>query len=534
MKKVKYNVNKAISYIRYSTPKQRQGDSYRRQIKAAESYCNENDLELDHTILDDGVSGFTGRNAKAGALAQLLYDIDTGRIPRDITLIIESLDRLTRMEVEKAMNLLLSIVDKGVTIVTLMDNQVYRSGEMDMIRLMTSLVFMSRAHEESATKSRRLSAVWDKKRDQMRSGQRQHTRRPDWIDESYQVIPEKALSVKRLFDYLESGLGAAAVMRKLNSEGYTAPSGKPWALTSIKNLMNTQTVIGNYQPHVKQGQKRVPVGDIIEGYFPAIVEQSVYWKVRHMRKESQGSNALRRGVISNLFTGLVYCEHCGETCRYVSKGKNKDGSRLDYLVCLNRFKGLECEATYMHYSHVEKVVLTYLVMEGIDTALDKKPQTDVSHLKGELSAIKDGIDNVTDAIAQIGLNTALTERLNKLTKREVELKALIESSQMPAEKGDLKEKLQALSGSINDLAVRAHMHRLLQGVDLKVLVGHDKLIINAKNTLTRTLDHGVYTWRSDSGFTMQILKSGYIEQQQAIGRDCSHLKGFKTGVFEYN
>lgn len=517
-------VKSAISYIRYSTPKQRQGDSYRRQIKAAKDYCEINGLELDLTILDDGVSGFTGRNARQGALANLLQDIDSGRIPSDVTIIIESLDRLTRMEVERAMNLLLSIVERGVTIVTLMDGQEYRSGQMDMIRLMTSLVYMSRAHEESATKSRRLSAVWDKKRDEMREGKHHCPRLPDWVDKDYQLIPEKAESVRRLFAYLADGLGSAAAMRRLNGEGCYAPSGKPWALTSIKRLIESQIVLGHYQPYLKKDGKRVPAGDSIEGYYPQVIEPELYWKVKNMKRENKGSNGIKKGKVSNLFSRLVFCEHCGATCRYVNKGKRADGKDASFLICSSRYKGLPCQAEYMDYTQVETVLLPLLVQEGVASSPSDTGASGVAHLRGELADVQSGLKNITDAIESIGLNAVLTDRLNKLTLRESELKTAIENANMVKTKPEFKETLQTLLLQIDDDKIRAELYRLFQDQGLHIVLGKDRLTVNDKYNLERSLERGVYTWTCKGHYSLQMLKAGYIAQQEAVGRDCSHLK----------
>jgi len=53
---------KAYSYIRFSTEKQKFGDSFRRQFEATEKFVNENGLELDETLTlhDLGMSAFTG------------------------------------------------------------------------------------------------------------------------------------------------------------------------------------------------------------------------------------------------------------------------------------------------------------------------------------------------------------------------------------------------------------------------------------------------------------------------------------------
>ena len=59
---------RAYSYVRFSTPEQAQGDSYRRQIESAEEYARLHDLEMDAKLrfADRGLSAYRGANAEIG------------------------------------------------------------------------------------------------------------------------------------------------------------------------------------------------------------------------------------------------------------------------------------------------------------------------------------------------------------------------------------------------------------------------------------------------------------------------------------
>jgi DNA invertase Pin-like site-specific DNA recombinase len=61
----------AISYIRFSTVAQREGDSTRRQTEATEAYCKKHGLTLtdEYRLKDLGKSAYTGVNRATGALA---------------------------------------------------------------------------------------------------------------------------------------------------------------------------------------------------------------------------------------------------------------------------------------------------------------------------------------------------------------------------------------------------------------------------------------------------------------------------------
>ena len=110
---------------------------------------------------DIGLSAYSGANISEGALGKFIASIEQGSVASGSVLIVELLDRLSRQQTSKALLLLLRIVEKGITIATLIDGQTY-SDSVDTYQLMMSLVIMQRAHDESLTKSDRLTAVWDR------------------------------------------------------------------------------------------------------------------------------------------------------------------------------------------------------------------------------------------------------------------------------------------------------------------------------------------------------------------------------------
>ena len=64
----------AISYIRYSSEPQGQGDSLRRQLSKTVNFCTRHGLTLDEGISyqDLGVSAGSGRNVSEGDLGRFL------------------------------------------------------------------------------------------------------------------------------------------------------------------------------------------------------------------------------------------------------------------------------------------------------------------------------------------------------------------------------------------------------------------------------------------------------------------------------
>ena len=95
-------MKKAYSYIRFSTPEQRKGNSLERQLDRTRNYCAQNGLTLDESLkADDGYFAFRGTNIKKGSLGQFLAMVKRGEVPTGTALVIENLDRLSRQGTRK-------------------------------------------------------------------------------------------------------------------------------------------------------------------------------------------------------------------------------------------------------------------------------------------------------------------------------------------------------------------------------------------------------------------------------------------------
>ncbi|RYE75831.1 MAG: hypothetical protein EOP19_25395, partial [Hyphomicrobiales bacterium] len=221
---------KAYSYIRFSTPEQAKGDSLRRQLEGARKYCAEHGLELDDSLRDLGRSAYRGVTSKKNsALGRFLQLVEDGEVPRGSFLIVESLDRLSREEVIDAALRLLALINAGITVVTLSDRQTYsRDGVRDnWTLLILSLSVMARAHEESKIKGQRVGKAWAQKRlKAQEEGQAMTSICPGWIKlvggpkrGRYELIPERAAIVKRIFEDAVGGLGRRSIAKQLNAEG---------------------------------------------------------------------------------------------------------------------------------------------------------------------------------------------------------------------------------------------------------------------------------------------------------------------------
>lgn len=352
---------KAISYIRMSTTQQLSGDSLRRQTEQARTYAQKHGLELDETfkLTDIGYSAFDGSNLEKGALGQLLKLVQDGRLERGTVLLVESFDRLSRQDVKKALTLFLNLLNAGITIVTLVDEKVYTPESNEPVELVVTIMLMARANEESTIKAFRVKKAWDKKR-QVAGTKKMTALCPSWlklIGNSFTVIEHRAAVVRQIFhDCVELGLGAYAITRRLNHSKIPPFSlrSNHWSTSTVKKILHSRAVLGEFQPHEKREGRRIPSGPVREAYFPSIISPELFNQAQQRMRERENGGGGRHGTkISNLFTGLMTCPYCGNAVRMITKERK-------LLVCSAAHQGTGCFTVYWKYDELERLVLTYL------------------------------------------------------------------------------------------------------------------------------------------------------------------------------
>ncbi|WP_205478559.1 recombinase family protein [Sphingomonas arenae] len=340
---------KVYSYARWSTPEQAKGDSNRRQAEAAEKWAARHGYQVDLSlrIVDEGVSAYRGGNALDGGLSRFLEACRRGLIEEGSFLLVESLDRISRMAPRKAQRLIDDIVDNGVTIVTLSDDQHYTAERLDNdpTALLIALMVSWRAHEESKTKGRRVADAWAEKRRKVRANPKQRLtkRGPSWLvptqDGWWREDEVKAGTVRRIFSLTLNGMGEHAIAKLFNEDGVPVlGKGKQWHRSTVCKVLRNPAVIGRLIPgHIEYaGEQRSHVKDPepVEGAFPSVVSQADWLAVRTLK---DGRTTAARGrhsgrPVAHFFAGLARCPLCNGAMVRVNKGSAKKGG-LPKLVC---------------------------------------------------------------------------------------------------------------------------------------------------------------------------------------------------------
>ena len=376
----------AYTYIRFSTPEQQRGDSWRRQNEAVQKFIQEHGLiyrESD-AFRDMGVSGFRGANLKNG-LGKFLAEVDAGRIAHGSYLIVESVDRLSRQSLMDALGLVVRLVTAGIKVVTLRDQGGVKvlDGDAGLPELILTLSTMQRANNESEMKSMRVRAAWSEKRKNA-AIKPISSRCPEWLafnreEGRFEPIDDRVSTIKKILELADEGVGRHRIVKYLNANGYRSfrnPE-KGWQSSSVAKILKNRSLIGFYQPHRiefddRGRKKRVADGEEIPGYYPVVVDKDLFNRVCHKDYSPSAPLLGRQGdSLSNLFTGMINCAYCAAPMRLVNKGPPPRGGR--YLVCSRAVRGYGCKYRAWPYDDAEMYILAALkglnigaVLSGID------------------------------------------------------------------------------------------------------------------------------------------------------------------------
>ncbi len=518
----------AYSYVRMSTDAQLKGDSLRRQVDLSRRYAKEHDLDLvdEDAFRDIGVSAFKGANVESGALGRFLRAVDEGAVPTGSYLLVESLDRISREGLLAAVPLFLQLLNKGITIVTLSDRHVYQPGSFDIAALIISITILSRAHEESRLKSQRLAAAWSNKRE-LAQQHKLTSRAPAWLRlspdrVSFTLVDNRVKVVRRIFEMASSGMGDLAIARRLNKDG-VPPFGRAdgWHDSYVQKILQARSVLGEFQPHAKASGKRLPVGDPILDYFPAIVTEAEFIAAAAGRRARTGKGGRKGETLSNLFTHLATCAYCGSPMVMENKGSGPKGGR--YLRCSSSKRSNGCTASAWRYEAFETSVLYFLrdldisaIVEGINReqvfrALGVKQ----AEIRERLARLRDQRETVFQLTLARGVNVQyVSEKLSEIELDIARLEAEGNSSIQPkldAQELSQAELLRLISvaqskDSVEASAIRHRLASALQVTVKRLAVGPNGQQVD--ENVRAVLEYGPNTWSLYDPFFTATLSTG--------------------------
>ncbi len=349
------------------------------------------------------------------------------------------------------------------------DGRLYPARTTDLGDLIISLVIMSRAHEESQTKSLRVAAAWKNKRSKAADGKPMTARCPAWLRlsadrSSYEVIPKRVEIVRNIFEETIAGVGMYSVANRLNKAGVPAFVGKNgWHQSYIAKTLANRAVIGEFQPHVKVDGDRVPSGEQIKGYFPPIVTEETFCRAQNAKSERKQSGSGRKGAsFTNLFSRLAVCAYCHSTIVFENKGEGAKGG--SYIVCDSAKRHRGCQATRWRYRDFEASFLAFVQEIDVEAMINQADEAqkrralegEVSAAEGELQSIEALMQQAFGVLETGAAVEFVSNKLRELETRQRDLKERLRTKQHELEL--LNNRISTFYESKNE--VRSFVERL--------------------------------------------------------------------------
>ncbi len=416
----------AYSYIRFSTPDQAMGDSERRQLALAQTWCDRNNYRLsEDTFADRGRSAFHGKHRREGKLKNLLAIVKPGDV-----VLVENIDRWSREDPLDSNLERRKVVYSGTNFFFLQEGVMVTKENFSTPQVRYLLFFgADRANGESERKKQLIKADWDKKKAALAAGQTVNTnRKPCWLEWDEEtdkpvVIPTKARTIKRMFELAMAGNLVVDITRKLRGTQpiTTSKKNRAWNPTTVRRILTDKAVCGYYT----QAEPPTP------GVWPAIIDEKTFATIQSKLEVAPRQNQPFKSE-ANLFTSLVKCARCGQHLNAHTSSKEGQKARL---VCSGATNGRsDCTHAGAPLELIEKSILSFLAEnDSIRTLLAAKSDkpSKLEELQAQLTQTQKIIAKVENLIFGVAeAPDGIMQRLMGEQAKAKQLAIAIEAEQM--------------------------------------------------------------------------------------------------------
>lgn len=296
----------AVPYIRFSSVEQGDGSSLDRQEERVTQWLARNPTytRYEKTFSDLGISGYKGDHIKDGALGKLLVALEQGYFPAGSVVLVEALDRFSRLPPLQTLRHLETIIEAGVDLITLKDGVRYDSSSLTGQSLMGLAYHAFAAYDYSKTIAGNIRDSYTDRAKEAKLGNPIKRRNPFWLTSEGKLKQPEADVLKQVFQAFSNGVPLRALA--IQYDQYFANR------QSLKHALRNPAAIGHWQRtttvEVDGKKKRVP-GELIKGVFEEAVSDELFYQVQKMLDglADQPVTVARKFPLA----GLLQCSDCG-------------------------------------------------------------------------------------------------------------------------------------------------------------------------------------------------------------------------------
>lgn len=436
-------------YLRLSQEDERQGESLsiENQRSILRKYAVEHGFQIYDEYIDDGISGTTFQRP---SVQRLLDDAKTGVIN---TIIVKDLSRFGRNYIEVGQYIDYVFPAFGIRFIAIQDNvdtENRDSGSMEMLPIMN--VFNE---WHAANTSKKIRAI---KRAHAIEGKFSASRTPygyiKGADEkkTFQIDPETAPVVKRIFEMYASGISPDKIAAKFNEEDipcagriaflrtgrkYNNNEHPYWEQATIRPILKNIAYLGHlaqqkftsvsYKNH-KVIHKDQSDWVIVYNTHEPIISQELWDKVHERMKSRARGRRMHTGVTHPL-SGFLYCADCGGKLKF---GYVWDKKKNDYRYNFDCGRLKRYGKSYCFSHHITAPVLEEIVLGDI-REMAQKIVLDEDEIKNEFIRQNAELADKSMKVAKKSLQTK--------QKRVEELGRLIQNVYEDKVNGKMPEKM---------------------------------------------------------------------------------------------
>ncbi|WP_010249167.1 recombinase family protein [Acetivibrio cellulolyticus] len=314
---------KAIALYRVSTEKQtsKEDKDIPAQKELVHEFVNKNQLILIKEFTEGGISGYKTKMKDRDALIA----IKKMAVNKEFeVLIVYKSDRIGRTSDESPM-VIKYLNDQGIRVVTCSGEEIKTHTQVD--KLMTYLTFWQNESESVKLSERATDyQILQLKNGQYRGGGKKtipfgyrlvnkgsvNFKGKNILD--FEIDPEEAEIVKLIYRLsFENNMGGRSIASYLNTHGYKdkAKSDNGWIYSTINYMLNNIMYKGYFHMYSELYEKEI-ISPLQEHLI--IIPEDVWNKNQEVVKNRINIGEFRGITKSDhsLFSGLVYCGHCGE------------------------------------------------------------------------------------------------------------------------------------------------------------------------------------------------------------------------------
>jgi DNA invertase Pin-like site-specific DNA recombinase len=439
-------IKNAAGYIRVSTAEQVQkGVSIETQTAEIEKYCQEHNMKLVDIYVDRGITARKSLHKRAD-LMRLMHDVESGKVNHIVVL---RLDRFFRnvYDYHRMMNEYLTPNNCGWSAVKESYTTETTNGRL-MINLRLSI-----GEQECDQDSDRIKDVFEHLVEQ---GRVLGGSLPFGLtSENKRVIrdPAKIHIVEDLFEKFELIQTVRGTMNYINTT-----YGTTFNYKAVHGILTNSLYAGFYRNN--------------NNYCEPTISLERYNNIQKMLKKNI---KVKAGAQDYIFSGLVYCAHCGCSMsgNCTRKQTKKHGEQhYRYYRCPKKTRDMACDNRYaLNEENIEKYMLENIERELQDYVV--KVEAELKQKKKKSN--RKQIEQKQARLSELYVNGFIDMEKYKADYQALESQIIDEPDNIDRDLSSYKKFLQSDFRTIYDTLTDIEKRRLWRSVIKKILVSNKEI-----------------------------------------------------------